>query len=116
MGFKILGREPAALLYGIQALLAVAVSFGLFGLTEESAAWVLTISAGVFALITAVATRPFVVSAMTGAVKTILTGAVAFGLPLTEAQMGAVLAALAIVLGLILRPNVSPMETAITRA
>lgn len=112
---KIFGREPAAILYGLQALLAVAVAFGLFGLTEDSAAWVMTIANGVMALIVAVVTRPVVVSALTGAVQTILTGAIAFGLPLTEAQMGTVIAALSVVLGLILRPNVSPAETVVTR-
>lgn len=113
---KILGREPAAILYALQAVLAVLVAFGVFGLTEESAGWVMTIGTGVMALIVAVVTRPFVVSALTGAVQTLLTGFIAFGLPWTEAQSGAVVAALAIVLGLILRPNVSPEETALTRA
>jgi hypothetical protein len=116
MGFKLLGRDPSAILYGVQAVLAALVSFGVFGLTADSAAWVLTITSGVFALITAVVTRPVAVSLVTGAIKTMLTGAVAFGLPLTEAQMGAGISALTIVLGLLLYGNVSPKETAITRA
>ena len=114
-GFKIFGREPAAILYGLQALLAVAVAFGVLGLTEESAAWAMTIANGVMALIVALVTRPIVVSAMTGAVQTILTGAVAFGLPLTEAQMGTIIAAMSVILGLILRPNVSPTYGGDTR-
>jgi uncharacterized membrane protein (DUF2068 family) len=113
---KILGREPAAILYALQAVLAVLVAFGVLGLTEESAAWTLTIGNGVMALIVAVVTRPFVVSALTGGVQTILTGAVAFGLPMTEAQMGTTIAALSILLGLTLRPNVSPEQTAVTHA
>jgi hypothetical protein len=113
---KLFGREPAAWLYALQAVLAVLVAFGMFGLTEESAAWVLTIGNGVMALIVAIVTRPFVVSALTGAVQTLLTGAIAFGLPWTEAQTGAAIAALSILLGLTLRPNVSPEQTAITRA
>jgi hypothetical protein len=116
MGFKLFGREPAAVLYGVQALLSVAVAFGAFGLTDESAAWVLTIANGVMALIVAIVTRPFVVSAVTGAIQTILTAAVAFGLPLSEAQTGTIIAALSVALGLMLRPNLSPMETAVTRA
>ncbi|MEV0151578.1 MULTISPECIES: hypothetical protein [unclassified Nonomuraea] len=113
---KIFGREPAAILYALQAVLAVLVAFGVFGLTDESAAWVLTIGNGVMALIVAVVTRPFVVSALTGAVQTILTAAIAFGLPVTEAQMGSIIAALSIILGLTLRPNVAPEQTAVTRA
>jgi hypothetical protein len=113
---KILGREPAVWLYALQALLSVAVAFGVFGLTEISAAWVLTIGNGVMALVVAVVTRPFVVSALTGAVQTLLTGAIAFGLPVSEAQMGVLIGALSVVLGLILRPNVSPEQTAVTSA
>lgn len=113
---KILGREPAAILYALQAVLAVLVAFGVFGLTETSAAWVLVIGNGAMALVVAVVTRPFVVSALTGGVQTILTGLIAFGLPLTEVQMGAVIAALSILLGLTLRPNVVPEQTAVTRA
>lgn len=113
---KILGREPAAILYALQAILAALVAFGVFGLTEESAAWVLTIGNGVMALIVAVVTRPFVVSALTGAVQTILTGLISFGLPLTTEEMGALITALSVVLALVLRPNVSPEQTALTRA
>lgn len=116
MGFKILGRDPAVILYGVQALLAVLVAFGVFGLNETSAAWVLTIANGVMALVVAVVTHPFVVGGVTGAIQTILTAAVAFGLPLTEAQTGTIIAALSVVLGLMLRPNLSPIQTAVTRA
>ncbi|ETK36106.1 hypothetical protein [Microbispora sp. ATCC PTA-5024] len=115
-GFKILGRDPAAVLYGLQSILAALVAFGVFGLTEQSAAVLLTITSGVFALITAAVTRPWQVSLFTGAAKTILTGLVAFGLPVSEVQMGAIISALTIVLGLLLYGNVSPKETALTRA
>ena len=113
---KILGREPAVWLYALQAILAALVAFGVFGLTEDSAAWVLTIGNGVMALVVAIVTRPFVVGALTGAVQTVLTGAIAFGLPWTEVQTGAAIAALSVILGLILRPNLEPRETALTRA
>lgn len=113
---KILGREPAAILYTLQAVLAALVAFGVLGLTEESGAWVLTIANGVLALVVALATRPFVISALTGAVQTILTGLISFGLPLTMAEMGAAITALSVVVALILRPNVEPRETAITHA
>jgi hypothetical protein len=113
---KILGREPAALLYALQAVLAVAVSFGAFGLTATSAGWVMTIANGVMALVVAIVTHPLAVSAAVGAVQTILTGAISFGLPLTEAQTGTLIAALSVVLGLALRTNLAPRETALTRA
>lgn len=113
---KILGRDPAVILYTLQAVLAVLVAFGVLGLTGESANWTMTIANGVMALVVAIVTRPFVVSALTGAVQTILTGAIAFGLPWTDAQTGAAIAALSMILALILRPNLEPRETAITHA
>lgn len=117
--FKILGRDPAAILYGLQSLLAVLVAFHIFGLTDQSADWVMTIGNGAMALIVAVTTRPFVVAAITGAVQTIMTGVVSFGLPgltFTQAQQGVLIAALAAFLGLALRVNQEPKETAITSA
>ncbi len=117
--FKILGRDPAAILYSLQSLLAVAVAMGWFGLTDQSADWVMTIANGVLALIVAVCTRPFVVAAFTGAVQTVITGVVAFGIPgltLTDAQQGVIIAALSAVLGLALRLNQEPKQTALTSA
>lgn len=119
MGFKLFGRDPAAILYGLQSLLAVLVAFGFLGLTATSADWVMTIGNGVMALIVAVTTHPFVVGAITGAVQTVMTGIVAFGLPgltFTTAQQGVLIAALAAFLGLTLRLNQHPLETAVTRA
>ncbi|MBO4272371.1 hypothetical protein [Microbispora triticiradicis] len=112
--FKILGRDPSIILYALQSILAALVAFGVLGLTEHAAAILLTITSGVFALITAAVTRPWQVSLFTGAVKTILTGLVAFGLPVSEVQMGAIISALTIVLGLLLYGNVEPKDTAIT--
>mgnify|MGYP006976742582 CR=1 FL=1 len=106
----IFGREPAAWLYALQALLAFAVTVPALGITEEMSAWIMTIANGLMAALVAVLTRPFVVSALTGAVQTVLTGMIAFGLPMTEQQTGAAVAALSVILGLILRPNVSPAE------
>ncbi|MCA2187681.1 hypothetical protein [Nonomuraea cavernae] len=63
---------------------------------------------GVIALLVAVLTRPFVVSALTGALSTALTGMASFGLPLTEVQTGAFVMLVSAVLGLVLRSNVSP--------
>ncbi|MFI7630287.1 hypothetical protein [Microbispora rosea] len=115
--FKILGRDPSIILYALQSVLAALVAFDVFGLTEHTAAVLLTITAGVFALITAWVTRPWTVSLFAGAVKTILTGLVALGpLHMSEAQMGAVISALTIVLGLLLFGNVAPKDTAITNA
>lgn len=114
---KILGRDPAAILYGLQSLLAVVVAFGV--ITGDAADYTMTIANGVMALIVALTTRPVVVAAITGAAQTILTGIVAFGMPglsFSTEQQGVIIAALAAILGLLLRQNQTPRETAVTRA
>ncbi|GAA3172379.1 hypothetical protein [Nonomuraea roseoviolacea] len=108
MQVKIFGQEPAVILYVINAAVAFLVTIPAVGLTEESAGWVMTIASGVVALVVAVLTRPWVVSALTGALSTILAGLASFGLPLTEQQSGAFVLLVSAVLGLLLRANVSP--------
>jgi hypothetical protein len=108
---KIFGREPALWLHAIQAVLAFLVTLPLFnglGLTEEVSGWIMTITGGLVALGVAIATRPLVVSAVVGAVKTILTGWIALGLPLSEQSAGAAVAALNVLLMVLLPANLTP--------
>jgi hypothetical protein len=108
---KIFGREPAVILHALQAVLAFLVTLpalNQLGLTEEVSGWVMTLAAGAVALLVAMATRPLVVSALTGAVQTILTGLVAFGLPLSEQSSGALIAALNVVLMLLMPLGLTP--------
>ncbi|MGR6921122.1 hypothetical protein ACU635_43360 [[Actinomadura] parvosata] len=104
----ILGQEPAAIAYILNALLAFLVTIPQLGLTEEAAGYMSTIGSGVLALIVAWQTRPWVISALTGAVSTILTGVSHFWLVLTPAQTAAFVLFLSAVLGLVLRGQVSP--------
>jgi len=116
---KILGRDPAAILYGLQSLLAVGVAFHVLGLNADSADWVMLVANGLLSLLVAVTTRPVVVAAITGAVQTIMTGVVAFGihgLTFTQEQQGVIIAALAAFLALMLRQNQEPKETVLTSA
>lgn len=111
MQFKIFGREPVAWLHAMQAVLAFAVTLpalNALGFTAEVSNWVMTVAAGIVALVVALATRPMVVSALTGAVQTILTGLVAFGLPLSEQSTGALIAALNVVLMLLMPLGLTP--------
>ncbi|MFG1683480.1 hypothetical protein ACGFNP_25150 [Nonomuraea sp. NPDC049269] len=108
---KIFGREPAVILHALQAVLAFLVTLpalNQLGLTEEVSGWVMTLAAGAVALLVAMATRPLVVSALTGAVQTLLTGFVAFGLPLSEQSSGALIAALNVVLMLLMPLGLTP--------
>jgi hypothetical protein len=108
---KIFGREPAVILHALQAVLAFLVTLpalNQLGLTEEVSGWVMTLAAGAVALLVAMATRPLVVSALTGAVQTLLTGFVAFGLPLSEQSSGALIAALNVLLMLLMPLGLTP--------
>ncbi|MFE3449609.1 hypothetical protein ACFXJ8_11805 [Nonomuraea sp. NPDC059194] len=111
MQVRIFGREPAVWVYTINTLVALLVAYGL-PLTQLQVATISTMSTAVLAAIVAILTRPFVVSALTGAVGTTLTAVAGFGLELSEAQIGATVTALNVVLALVLRMNVSPAASA----
>jgi hypothetical protein len=100
--------EPAVYLYAANALVALAVAYGL-PLTELQTAAVTTIATAVLTVWTAFRTRPVDVSAVTAAVGIALAAAAAFGLDLSADQTGTTVAALSIVLALVLRANVSPV-------
>lgn len=102
------GQEPAVILYVLNAVVAFLVTIPAVGLTEVSAGYVMTILSGLVAFAVAVLTRPWVVSALTGALSTILAGLASFGLPLTEQQSATFVILVSAVLGLVLRANVSP--------
>ncbi|SEU46658.1 hypothetical protein [Nonomuraea wenchangensis] len=102
------GQEPAVIAYVLNALLAFLVTIPALGLDETAAGYISTIGSGVLALIVAWQTRPWVISALTGSVSTILTGVSHFWLVLTPAQTAAFILLLSSVLGLVLRGHVSP--------
>ena len=104
---KILGYEPAVLLYTLNSAVALLVAFGL-DLTHDQVGAISTIATAVLTIATAVMTRPVVVPTVTAAVATLLTAAASFGLHLTANQIGAVVTALSIALALLLRQNVTP--------
>lgn len=108
MKAKIFGYEPAVILYVVNAIVAFLVTIPAVGLTDQSAGWTMTIVNGVLALVVAAMTRPFVVSALTGGLSTILTGLAAFGLPFTAQQSATFVIVVSAVLGLVLRGQVEP--------
>ncbi len=105
---KILGREPVVWLGAIAACLAVVVTIPEVGLSAEAAGWIMTIVSGVFAAAEAIMTKPFVVTALTGAVRTILTGFMFFNLPISEETSGMLVGAMNAVLMLVLANSVTP--------
>lgn len=104
---KVFGREPAVVLYAVNAAVALFVAYGL-PMSQGQVAAVTTIATAVFTAWAALQTRPVSVPAVTAALGTALAAAAAFGLHLSANQIGASVAALSIVLALVLRQNVSP--------
>lgn len=105
---RIFGREPVVWLGAISAILAVLVTIPEMGLSAEAAGWIMVIVSGVFAAAEAIMTRPFVVTALTGAVRTLLTAGLFFGLPISEQTAGMAVSALTAVLMLVLANSVTP--------
>ncbi|MEV4078938.1 hypothetical protein AB0J43_01425 [Nonomuraea fuscirosea] len=104
----VFGQEPATIMYVLNALLAFLVTLPQLHLTDTAAGYISTIGAGILALAVAWQTRPWVISALTGSVNTILTGISHFWLVLTPAQTAAFILLLSALLGLVLRGQVSP--------
>jgi hypothetical protein len=104
---RIFGYEPAVIVYAVNAGVALLVAYGLH-LTQGQVSAVTVLATAAVAVITAWATRPIQVSAITGAVATALAAVAAFGLDLSADQIGATVTALSIVLALLLRQNVTP--------
>lgn len=104
---KILGYEPAVILYVLNAVLAAAVSYGL-PLSHAVVAATVTIATALLSAYAALLTRPIVVSSLTSAAGTILAAIAAYGLHLSTDQIGSTVTLLSLVLALLLRQNVSP--------
>lgn len=111
---KVFGREPAFWVGVLEALIALLVTFNLSGLsTEQAGLWVAVIVA-VGGLATAWATRDTALAALVAVVKAALVLGVAYGLHVTQEQIG-LIAALVTTFGAgWLRTQTSPMLTPIS--
>lgn len=107
---KLWGREPALVIQGVSTGLALAVAFGLPGLSSASAGAIVALLAATLGAVQAWAVRPVAPAAFTAVVTTGSAMLTTFGLDLTQQQIGAVQAAVIAGLALILRGNVSPVE------
>lgn len=111
---KILGYEPAVILYVLNAALAAGVSYGL-PLNHAVVAATVTIATALLSAYAALLTRPIVVSALTSAAGTILAAIAAYGLHFSADQIGSTVTLLSLLLALLLRQNVSPAPALATR-
>lgn len=115
MNFKILGREPTLWIAALAAVITLVATFNVPGLSAEQAAlWIVVINAAL-GVINALLVRPVSPAAFTYLVSALAAVAVAYGLDVTEEQVGMVNTVVLTALALILRGQVSPQQTALTR-
>jgi hypothetical protein len=102
------GRYPAAWLSAITAVLAVVTNLPGSPLSGETAAWVVTIASALFTAYEAWTIRPVTVPMLTGAIRTTIAAVVLFGVPVSNELSGAIVAAVAMVFGLLVHANGTP--------
>ena len=108
MKFKLFGREPVVWVGALQAALAVLVTLPALGITEDVAGWVIVGVSALFTIVEAALARPVVVPALSGGVRTLLSAAVYFGLPLSDQTSSALIAAFTFIMGMVLANSVTP--------
>jgi hypothetical protein len=107
---RLFGREPALWIATLAALLSIAVTFNVPGLSLNQAAaitGVLTAGAGI---VTAIKTRPIAVPMFTGFVGAAVILAAAYGFHVSAESVGAIQAAVTAVLVLIARGHITPVD------
>lgn len=108
---KIFGREPAAIVSIIEAVLAMALSFGLFSLNQDRVGAIVAAVVALFGLLTAYLTKDTLLGVAVGFAKAVLVLGATYGLNLTIEQNGALLALITVVVGFWQRTQTSPLET-----
>jgi hypothetical protein len=105
--FTWLRLNSAAVLYALNAVLAMATSWGLHLSTDQAGA-VIVIATAAITIITTMTTRPVDLQLTMGAVTAMLTAFAAFGLHLAPAQISTGVAVLSIILGGLLHLRHTP--------
>ena len=100
--------EPAMILYSVNVAVGVLLAFHVINLTADQSGAVLTIATAITTGITAAITRPVVVPTLVAAASTAAVAVGAFGLHISDKQLSASTAALTLILGLLLRQQVTP--------
>lgn len=114
--FKLLGQEPAFFVGLVESVLAIFLTFGVFALDQETVGVIVATVAAALGLVAAYATQTTLYSALIGFAKATLVLAVTFGAPLTDAQTGAIIAAITLVAGAYLREKTVSIDTAVSNA
>lgn len=112
--FKILGTEPAQVVAAVEVVLAVLLSFGVFGLSQAVVGAVVAAVTAALGFVTAYATHRRLLAATTGVFKAAFVLVASLGFTLTDGQQAAVLAAVAVLGGIFIRQNTFSLPTAVS--
>lgn len=111
---KIFGREPAIYIGAIEAIIALLVTFNFSGLSNAQAGVIVALVVAIGGLVTAFATKDALLAAITGVVKAALIVGVAYGLHISQEQMGLVLGIVAALGAAYVRTQTAPVATPIS--
>jgi hypothetical protein len=101
---------PAAILYAVNAVVALVVSFGF--LTATQAHYVTTIATAVLGLAVAFLARPPAIPVISAGFASLLAGIAGFGVHLTSAQIGAVVTVVSMLAAYFTHQAVTPNSAA----
>lgn len=99
---------PATLLYALNSVVALLVAYGLH-LSAGQVGAVTVIATAVLTAVSALLTRPIVVSTVSAASATVLAALAAFGFDLSADKIATTVVMISIVLGFLTHQNVSPV-------
>jgi uncharacterized membrane protein YccC len=105
---SIFGREPAAWVGLIEAVLTILLAFAI-GVSQETYGPILAVVTAALGVYTALVTRDTALGAIVGLVKAVLVLAAVYGLTLTDGQTAAVISLVTVVVGFFQRTQTSPV-------
>jgi hypothetical protein len=113
---NLIKTEPVLIVSAVQAVLAL-LAGTVLNLTSAESGAILAGTTALLALIAAISTRPFQVSALTGFVSAVVTLLVAFGVPHVQPSIVSTLNAVVVaVVAVVVRLHVTPVATLNTAA
>lgn len=106
---KVFGREPAAWIGLIEAVIVLAVAVGL-GWSSEQTALVMAVVVSAFGIYTAWVTHDTMLGVVVGFTKAVLALLIGFGVALKPELTGALIGLVTVVVGFFQRTQTSPLE------
>lgn len=106
---SIFGREPAAWVGLVEAVLTILLAFAI-GVSQETYGPILAVVTAALGVYTALVTRDTALGAIVGLVKAVLVLSAVYGLTLTDGQTAAIISLVTVVVGFFQRTQTSPVD------